>query len=105
MGSRRRLAVFIGDAHSRPGDLLSHVGLGVRNAGGDHRQPARRIESLHAVLRSEPFAPKQIGHTFCAVPADAASIIRAGISSQPISSKKSGMLQVFYLRRINKPSK
>ena len=48
-GRRCRLAVFIRDAYRRPGDLLSHVRLRVWNAGGDHRQAPRRVESLHAL--------------------------------------------------------
>ena len=87
-GSGRRCSVFVRDLERRTRDLFADVGLGCGDAGGQDGQPARRGIGCRCRLSPRRSRCKR-SPTRCASSSRAPSIMRAGISSVPISRRKS----------------
>ena len=89
---RSRLSIFIRNADRRPGDLLCRRRVGMTECLSARTANRRGVSKLvTAPEGSKPLSRRAALPRARAVLPRAASIIRAGISSQPISSRKSGM--------------
>ena len=91
MRGRSGLTILEGDVDRGAGNLLGDIGLRCWNSGGETARRrgvsrARDCSRWRRVVRAPAICARVRAN-----PADAASIMRAGISSQPISSRKSGI--------------
>ncbi len=83
------VAIFVGDLQRRAGHLLADVGLRDGDSGCQHGQPSRRGVRRASPGRSPGARAASSSPTRRASSSRALSIIRAGISSVPISRRKS----------------